>query len=110
MTATGAFAGLDRPARIAATCAAAAVEVGIFWRFGWTPPLPAYVCFAATATLVSATDVTTRRVPNRFVGEAVLAGVVLLALGSGLTGSWWPSPASTSPSASGSHLEWGWAM
>lgn len=91
MTKTGSFAGIDTAARIAVACAAGgAVEAAMLWRFGWTPSLGAYLCFGALATMVSATDLATRRVPNRVVLPGLLGGVVLLALAPGVDGVWWP--------------------
>ncbi len=91
MTASRAIAGIDTPTRIAATCAlGVAVEAGMLWRFGWAPPLGAYLCFGVVATVVSATDLASRRVPNRVVVPGLLGCAALLALASGLDGPWWP--------------------
>lgn len=60
------------------------------WRFGWSPQLPAYLCFGTVATVVSATDVAARRIPNVIVLPGLLAGVALLALASSLGGRRWP--------------------
>ena len=84
------FPGIDTPTRIAATCAAGvATEAVIFLRFGFTPPLAAYLCFGAVAAVVSASDLAVRRVPNAVVLPGLACGVALLALGSGLDATWW---------------------
>ncbi len=91
MTARRSLPALATPGRIAATGAvAAAVEMTILWRFGWSPPLDAYLVFGAAATAVSATDIATRRVPNGAVLTALLPGATLLALASGFGATWWP--------------------
>lgn len=90
MTDSRTFPGIDTPTRIAATCAAGvATEAVIFLRFGWAPPLAAYLCFGAVATVVSASDLAVRRVPNAVVLPGLAGGVALLALGSGLDATWW---------------------
>ncbi|MHB1555804.1 MAG: hypothetical protein ACYCZP_18050, partial [Acidimicrobiales bacterium] len=74
MIASRSLPALATPGRIAATGAvAAAVEAAILWRFGWSPPLGAYLVFGAAATAVSATDLAQRRVPNRAVLAALVA-------------------------------------
>jgi leader peptidase (prepilin peptidase)/N-methyltransferase len=91
VTAAPSLTALATPGRIAATGAVAAVvEAAILWRFGWSPPLGAYLVFGATATAVSATDLAARRVPNRAVLAALVPGAALLALASGLDATWWP--------------------
>ena len=91
MTAPPSLTALATPGPIAATGAvAAAVEAATVWRFGWSPPLGAYLVFGAAATAVSATDIALRRVPNRAVLAALLPGAALLALASGLDATWWP--------------------
>jgi len=91
VTASPSLPALATPARIAATGAvAAAVEAATVWRFGWSPPLGAYLVFGAAATAVSATDLALRRVPNRAVLAALLPGAALLALASGFDATWWP--------------------
>ena len=85
------LAGIDTPARIAATATlGATVEAAVLWRFGITAPLGAYLFFGAVAVVVSATDLASRRVPNRVVLAAVAGGGVLLALASGIDAVWWP--------------------
>ncbi|MDA8062335.1 MAG: A24 family peptidase [Actinomycetota bacterium] len=82
--------GIDTPARVAATCATgAACEAAIVVRFGFTPALGAYLCLGALATVVSATDLFARRVPNCAIAAGLLVGGLLLALASGLDGTWW---------------------
>lgn len=91
MTASRSLPALATSGRIAATgTAAAVVEAAMLWRFGWSPPLGAYLVFGAVATAVSATDLAQRRVPNRAVLAALLPGAALLALASGLDATWWP--------------------
>ena len=91
MIAPRSLTALATPGRIAATGAvAAAVEAATVWRFGWSPPLGAYLVFGATATAVSATDLALRRIPNRAVLAALLPGAVLLAFASGFDAAWWP--------------------
>jgi len=83
--------GIDTSTRIVATAAVGvAVEAGMAFRFGWAPPLGPYLCFGAAGTVVSATDLAVRRVPNRVVFPSLAAGGALLALASGLDGAWWP--------------------
>lgn len=83
--------GIDTSTRIVATAAVGvAVEAGMAFGFGWAPPLGAYLCFGTAATVVSATDLAARRVPNRVAFPGLVAGGVLLALASGLDGTWWP--------------------
>ncbi len=83
--------GLETPGRIAAACAlGTGIEAAVAWRFGWSPALPAYCYFGVAAAVISMTDLGTRRVPNRVVLPAYLAGPALLALASALSGSWWP--------------------
>jgi leader peptidase (prepilin peptidase)/N-methyltransferase len=91
VTASPSLPALATPSRIAATGAvAAAVEAATVWRFGWSPPLGAYLVFGAAATAVSATDIALRRVPNRAVLAALLPGAALLTLASGFDATWWP--------------------
>ena len=94
MIAPRSLPALATPGRMAATAATAAVGAAVeavnLWRFGWSPPLGAYVVFGAVATAVSATDIALRRVPNRAVLAALLPGAALLALASGLDATWWP--------------------
>ena len=91
MTARRSLPAVATPGRIAATGAvAAAVETTIVWRFGWSPPLGAYLVFGAAATAVSATDIAARRVPNGAVLAALVSGATLLALASGFGATWWP--------------------
>ena len=91
MTVVKMLPGLDTPARIRATCALAAViEAPMAWHFGWSVKLPAYLAFGAVAATVTVTDLAARRIPNRVVGPAALAGPVLLALASSTSGPWWP--------------------
>ena len=90
MTDSRTIPGIDTPTRIAATCAVGvATEAVIFLRFGWAPPLAAYLCFGAVATVVSASDLAVRRVPNAVVLPGLACGVALLGLGSGLDATWW---------------------
>ena len=90
MTGSRSFPGIDTPTRIAATCAVGvATDAVIFLRFGWAPPLAAYLCFGAVAAVVSASDLAVRRVPNAVVFPGLACGVALLALGSGLDATWW---------------------
>jgi leader peptidase (prepilin peptidase)/N-methyltransferase len=60
------------------------------WRFGWSPVLPAFLYFGVVATVVSATDTTTRLVPNRVVLPAYVVVPVLLAVSSVESGRWFP--------------------
>ena len=91
MTERRSLASLTMAARFAATGGlGAAVEAIILWRFGWSPPLGAYLVLGAAATAVSATDLAQRRVPNRAVLAALVPGAALLALASGLEATWWP--------------------
>ena len=91
MTARRSLPALATPGRITATGAvAAAVEAATVWRFGWSPPLGAYLVFGAVATAVSATDLAQQRVSNRAVLAALAPGAALLALASGFDAAWWP--------------------
>lgn len=91
MTTAQVFPGIDTPARIALTCAlGTGVEAVMVWRFGWSAALPDYVYLGAVATVVGATDLVTRRVPDRVVLPAYLIGPGLLALAS-VTSDRWPA-------------------
>jgi leader peptidase (prepilin peptidase) / N-methyltransferase len=91
MTPAGAFPGLDTPARVVGTVAAGLViESAVVWRFGWSAPLAAYSCFAVIGAVVSATDLTARRIPNLIVFSAYPITAVLLAVASIPSGLWWP--------------------
>ena len=91
MTVVKMLPGLDTPARIVATCALGAIiEATMAWRFGWSAELPAYLAFGAVAATVTVTDVAARRIPNRVVGPAALAGLALLVVASSGSGPWWP--------------------
>jgi leader peptidase (prepilin peptidase) / N-methyltransferase len=58
------------------------------WRFGWSAVLPAFLYFGVVATIVSATDATTRLVPNRVLLPAYLVGPALLVTASLALGRW----------------------
>ncbi|MDA8314442.1 MAG: A24 family peptidase [Actinomycetota bacterium] len=91
MTARRSLPALATPGRITATGAVAgAVETTILWRFGWSPPLGAYLVFGAAATAVSATDIAARRVADGAVLTALVSGAAFLALASGFGAAWWP--------------------
>ena len=91
MSPVGAFAGLDSPGRITGTVLAGMViEAAMAWRFGWSPPLPAYSFLALTGAVVSATDLAARRVPNRVVLPAYPITAALLVTASLPSGPWWP--------------------
>ena len=91
MTPAGVFAGLDTAARVAGTIAAAlVVEAAVVWRFGWSPPLAAYSYFAVIGTVVSATDLARRRIPNLIVLPAYPITAALLAVASVSSELWWP--------------------
>jgi leader peptidase (prepilin peptidase)/N-methyltransferase len=91
MTVVKMLPGLDTPARITATCALAAViEAAMVWHFGWSVKLPAYLAFGSVAATVTVTDLAARRIPNRVVGPAALAGPALLAVASSGSGTLWP--------------------
>lgn len=51
--------------------------------------LPAYLVFAAVSVVLALIDLNTRRLPNRIVLPALVAGTVLLALASVGAGDWW---------------------
>ena len=81
--------GIDTPCRIGLTCAVGTgVEAAMGWRFGWSAALPAYLYFAAVATVVGATDLAIRRVPNRVVLPAYVVGPALLGLASVTSDRW----------------------
>lgn len=89
MTRAQVLPGVDTFGRIVATCALGiGVEGMMVWRFGWSPVLPAFLYFGAVATVVSATDATTRLVPNRVILPAYVVGPALLALASVASGRW----------------------
>jgi leader peptidase (prepilin peptidase)/N-methyltransferase len=91
MTRAGVFTGIDTPAHIAGTVAAGLViETAVVWRFGWSAPLAAYSCFAVIGAVVSAADLTARRIPNLIVLSAYPITAVLLAIASTPSGLWWP--------------------
>ena len=91
MIRTKALPGVDTPIWIVATCAlAAAIEALLVWHFGWSAPLPAFLCFGAIAAVVTMSDLVARRIPNRVVGPGYLVGAALLAVASAARGEWWP--------------------
>jgi leader peptidase (prepilin peptidase)/N-methyltransferase len=91
MTVVKMLPGLDTPARIAVACALGAViEAAMAWRFGWSAELPAYLAFGAVAATVTVTDLAARRIPNRVVAPAYIAGLALLVGASAGAGPWWP--------------------
>jgi leader peptidase (prepilin peptidase)/N-methyltransferase len=91
MTRAGVFVGLATPARIVGTVAAGLVfEAAVVWRFGWSAPLAAYSCFAVIGAVVSATDLTARRIPNLIVLSAYPITAVLLVAASTPLALWWP--------------------
>jgi leader peptidase (prepilin peptidase)/N-methyltransferase len=73
---------------MAAGVAGSAIEAGMVWRFGWSAELPAFLYFGAVAVLVSASDLVTRRVPNRVILRAYLIAPALLFLASVGSGKW----------------------
>lgn len=58
------------------------------WRVGLRPELPAFLVFAAVLVVLSFIDLEHRRLPNRIVGPATLAGLVLLAVAALVTRDW----------------------
>jgi leader peptidase (prepilin peptidase) / N-methyltransferase len=91
MTAADALSGLATPGRVVTIVAAGlAIETGMIWRFGWRPPLAAYSFLAATATVLSATDLAVRRVPNLIVWPTYAASAILLVFASAPSQQWWP--------------------
>jgi leader peptidase (prepilin peptidase)/N-methyltransferase len=91
VAAVPALPGVDTTIRIVATCAlAAAIEALLVWHFGWSAPLPAFLCFGAFAAVVTMTDLAARRLPNAVVGPGYVVGAALLALASAARGEWWP--------------------
>jgi hypothetical protein len=83
--------GVDTQIWIVATCALAApIEALLVWHFGWSAPLPAFLCFGAMAAVVTMTDLVARRIPNGVVGPGYLVGAALLAVASAARGEWWP--------------------
>ena len=89
MTAGHAIVGIETRGKMLATCVlGAGIEVAMCWRFGWSGALPAVLYFGAVATVVSATDLAARRVPNRVLLPAYIIGPALLALASLISGQW----------------------
>ena len=83
--------GVGAAPRLAAvTAIGAVVEATLFWRFGWSDALAAYLVFGVAATAVSASDLACRRVPDRVTGPALVAGMALLGVASAHSGQWWP--------------------
>jgi leader peptidase (prepilin peptidase)/N-methyltransferase len=83
--------GLDTPTRIAAAgILGAGMAMAMSLRFGWSAELPAYLAFGAATAAISVTDLAARRVPNRVVAPAFVAGLALLAMASTESGTWWP--------------------
>ncbi len=58
------------------------------WRFGASAELPAYLVLAAAAVLLAVVDLRHRLLPNRVVGPALLAGVLLLTAAAAVDGRW----------------------
>jgi leader peptidase (prepilin peptidase)/N-methyltransferase len=76
-----AFSGIDTRGRMLATCVlGAGIEGATCWRFDGSGALPAYLYFGAVSTVVGATNLAARGVPNRVVLPAYVIGPVLIAL------------------------------
>lgn len=60
------------------------------WRFGATWELPAFLALAGAAILLTVVDVQHRKLPNRVLLPAFVAGAVLLTGAAALTGVWPP--------------------
>ena len=58
------------------------------WRFGPVWELPAFLALAAAGVLLTVIDVQHRRLPNRVLVPAFVAGAVLLTAAAALTGDW----------------------
>jgi leader peptidase (prepilin peptidase) / N-methyltransferase len=80
--------GIKRGQMVVAGVAGSAIEAGVVWRFGWSSALPAFLYFGALAAVVSASDLATRRVPNRVILPAYLIGPTLLLFASVGSGKW----------------------
>jgi leader peptidase (prepilin peptidase)/N-methyltransferase len=76
-------------ARVAAIASLAALaDVALALRLGWTPALPAYLFLGVICAVVSVTDVSSRRIPNRVVLPAYAIGGCLLAAASASDDEW----------------------
>jgi leader peptidase (prepilin peptidase) / N-methyltransferase len=69
---------------LASALAGILVGVGI----GWSAQLPAYLVFAASTTLLSATDVAAYRLPDSILYPAGTAALALLTTASAVDGAW----------------------
>jgi leader peptidase (prepilin peptidase)/N-methyltransferase len=65
------------------------IEAAMVWRFGWRSPLAAYSFLAAAGAVLSAADLSARRVPNLIVLPAYPIAAVLLVVASAPSGWWW---------------------
>lgn len=75
------------PAAVLAT-ATALLFVLAALRFGVTEELPAYLVLAAAGVLLAAVDLRHRLLPNRVVGPALVAGVLLLTAAAAVDDRW----------------------
>ena len=64
------------------------IEALLAWHFGWSAPLPAFLCFGAIAVVATMTDLVARRIPNGVVGPGYLVGAALLAVASAARERW----------------------
>lgn len=58
------------------------------WVIGPVWVLPAYLWFAAVTLSLALIDLDTKKIPNRILFPGLVVGVVLLAIGSGIDGTW----------------------
>ena len=76
-------------AGIATTAALVAVAgLAMWWRFGWTPALPAFLVFAGLGTVAGAIDLAILRVPNAIVVPAMIGEASLLTVAAAGDGNW----------------------
>jgi leader peptidase (prepilin peptidase)/N-methyltransferase len=87
--ALGSIASISPGRRVVALGLTAVGVVAMAWRFGWSPPLPAYLTLGVLAGIVAVTDATQRRIPAIVVLPAYPIAAALLAMACALEGSWW---------------------
>lgn len=66
----------------------AALFAATAWIIGPVWVLPAYLWFAAVTLSLALVDLDTKKIPNRMLLPGFVVGIVALAIGSGLDGTW----------------------
>jgi leader peptidase (prepilin peptidase)/N-methyltransferase len=66
-----------------------AVEAALVWRFGWAPPLAAYLYMGAVVTVAVVIDARTLTMPNVLLLPSYPIGIGLLAAAAAADDRWW---------------------